>query len=166
MYIITDVEDCIKQPTCDLCNVKFPTSSNLPSHKCTHSEEEQRQYQMRPFACKLCATRFRKKSEFTKHERVHTNERPYQCNFCEKRFTRKFHRKCHEKIHTQERPCKCTECGKCFVHQDQLDRHQRVHVNGRPFECTVCSKRLVAPVFIPLILCLFGNFYQTFFLLH
>ncbi|KAK7073815.1 hypothetical protein SK128_009163 [Halocaridina rubra] len=37
-------------------------------------------YQCRPFACRYCAKRFKRKDHLVEHERTHTGERPYVCN--------------------------------------------------------------------------------------
>ncbi|KAK9447906.1 uncharacterized protein V1518DRAFT_420746 [Limtongia smithiae] len=41
------------------------------------------------FACRHCASTFKRKEHMTRHERSHTAERPYECASCETAFTRK-----------------------------------------------------------------------------
>ncbi|XP_076050668.1 uncharacterized protein LOC143031107 isoform X12 [Oratosquilla oratoria] len=49
--------------------------------------------------------------------------RPYTCRFCGKKFKRKDHLVDHERIHTGEKPFKCQYCGKGFVQRTNCKNH-------------------------------------------
>ena len=63
-------------------------------------------------------------------------EKKYGCMICKKRFKWRSHWKSHERIHTGERPFQCTICGKRFTRSDGLQCHKKVHIKiGKP--CSV-----------------------------
>ena len=43
-----------------------------------------------PFKCGQCETSFRHKSNFLRHQRIHSGEKPFQCGQCDKRFNLKY----------------------------------------------------------------------------
>ncbi|XP_069758214.1 zinc finger protein 500-like isoform X2 [Narcine bancroftii] len=95
---------------------------------------------MSPFQCSVCWKNFKRSSELTKHQRVHTGERPFTCPDCGKGFSGRSNLLSHQKIHSSERPFVCPECGKGFIQSSHLLTHQRVHTGERPFVCTECGK--------------------------
>ncbi|KAG7165440.1 Zinc finger protein 793-like [Homarus americanus] len=59
-------------------------------------------YQCRPFACRFCAKRFKRKDHLVEHERTHTGERPYVCSICGKSFAKKTNLNTHTRSHHQQ----------------------------------------------------------------
>ncbi|XP_028402394.1 zinc finger protein 14-like isoform X2 [Dendronephthya gigantea] len=55
-------------------------------------------------------------------------EKKYDCTICKKRFKWRSHWKSHERIHTGERPFQCKICGKHFTRSDGLQSHKKVHI--------------------------------------
>ncbi|XP_028402375.1 zinc finger protein 454-like [Dendronephthya gigantea] len=51
------------------------------------------------YGCEICKKRFKWRSHWKSHERIHTGERPFQCEICAKRFTRSDGLQCHKKVH-------------------------------------------------------------------
>ncbi|XP_047471700.1 protein tramtrack, beta isoform-like isoform X3 [Penaeus indicus] len=62
-------------------------------------------YQCRPFACRFCAKRFKRKDHLVEHERTHTGERPYVCSVCGKSFAKKTNLNTHSRSHHQQQYC-------------------------------------------------------------
>lgn len=49
--------------------------------------------------------------------------RPYSCRFCFKKFKRKDHLTDHERLHTGERPYHCQHCGRGFAQKSNCKNH-------------------------------------------
>ena len=65
------------------------------------------------------------------------SERKYSCTICKKRFKWRSHWKSHERIHTGERPFQCEICGKLFTRSDGLQCHRKVHIKiEKPKVCS------------------------------
>jgi len=53
-----------------------------------------------PHKCDVCHKAYRRKSNLTMHQYVHTGERPYVCDICTKAFVSSYVLRTHRHMHT------------------------------------------------------------------
>ena len=109
---------------CEICDKICAFQSDLDQHMSKHSEDKK-------WFCSYddCTRDFKRKSDLTAHEVVHTGE-DFMCEFPDCDFKRKDLRlvKRHQRVHTREAKVECPVCGEKFVFYMQMKRHrEKVH---------------------------------------
>ena len=94
----------------------------------------------RPFKCPTCGKAFKDKSYLKRHKKRHTGEGRFHCNVCGQRFQDNSTLARHMRVHSANKPFKCAQCGQGFKRKSNLARHIRIHSAERPFQCPTCGK--------------------------
>ena len=122
-YHIRTVHRKIKDIFCEICAKAFATTSDLNTHRRTHTGE-------RNFPCHICGQSYSTKQYLQIHTRQHTGEKPHCCEECGKAFSDPSALKGHQKQHQNIEPVSCEVCGKSFKYKKNLKSHMMVHNNG------------------------------------
>lgn len=90
--------------------------------------------------CILCNKNFNHISDFTAHQRTHSDCAPFLCMACGERFSNHFALRRHERFHLGENRFACKLCNKSFSFASNLRRHELLHTGKRPFVCKLCCR--------------------------
>lgn len=109
----------------------------------------------KPYQCKECDQRFKKKRSLSAHMRAHKRERgeeidlnfdgnnyEFPCPECDQVFDRKRSLSSHLRVHNRGKGRKynCESCFESFANYSLLKKHIKTHQNsGQVFECDICQ---------------------------
>ena len=132
----TDVvyrKDIIKYPQYPQypqCEKLFSHDSMLKLHIQSHSDN-------RPFECKKCEKKYKRKDHHIYHEKSsHQGLRRYYCSMCDSTFDNSV----HKLVDSEAKPQKCSVCSQTFSLQGNMRRHiETLHSEDRPFGCHNCN---------------------------
>lgn len=122
-----------------------------PSYNNTDNEEDSADYQepilvipptdiKKTLYCEVCNKMFSKRSNYTRHIKIHLGLRSFPCSSCDKSFCSRQNLDIHNRVHTGERPYVCVLCAKAFAVQQNLSIHLRSHTGVKPYPCASCDK--------------------------
>lgn len=97
---------------------------------------------MHRFSCKFCMHKFRRESNWIKHQKTHTKIGLIECRFCTRKFIDMKYKERHE--NSCKRTYECYLCRKTFPSFAILkDNHMKIH-KGR-YQCKHCKKSSASP---------------------
>ncbi|GIY92280.1 zinc finger protein 710 [Caerostris extrusa] len=104
--------------TCEICDVKLPTSQALWKHLSVHNIVHE---------CVKCHRRFLQKEQLVAHSEVHAPPTPCPWEGCNRKLATKVGLFNHLRIHKGDTDFKCTVCNKGFFKKKTLDSHMKMH---------------------------------------
>ena len=124
---------------CPDCRKLFPTPDALSRHRYIHNEAHR-------FKCAICDKICAFQSDLDQHMAKHNKDKIWYCSYddCTRDFKRKSDLTAHEVVHTGEDfICEFPKCG--FTRKDPrlVKRHQRVHTKEAKVECHICGEKFV-----------------------
>ncbi|XP_006985402.3 transcriptional repressor CTCFL [Peromyscus maniculatus bairdii] len=116
-----------------------PKQTGVPDAETTEPPQKPKG-KPRTFHCEACQFSSSKSSTFTRHMKIHSDERPHLCHLCLKAFRTVTLLRNHVNTHTGTRPYKCGDCDMAFVTSGERVRHRRYkHTHEKPFRCSMCK---------------------------
>lgn len=82
----------VKRYSCDFCEWKFYSKSELKDHIVRHGGEKK-------FECSVCKKSYARKFTLKEHLRIHENDRRFVCSVCGRSFVQNCSLKHHLKVH-------------------------------------------------------------------
>ena len=124
---------------CPDCVRTFPTPDALSRHRYIHNDSHQ-------FRCRICSKICGFKSDLDLHMLKHVEDKRWYCKAdgCDKDFKRKSDLTAHETVHTGEFFI-CEYLGCKYKNRDPrlVKRHQRVHTQDARVQCKKCNRKFV-----------------------
>lgn len=120
------------------CTSEFKTTGDLKKHKVVH----ERNPLHRPFQCSECGSKFARRTDATRHQKLHLIGKMenvgFTCEICAKKFYRKDLFRAHTNYHLKIKPFECFTCLKRFAKKYDLLKHmEKQHSGG--VECDDCG---------------------------
>ncbi|XP_066982498.1 broad-complex core protein isoforms 1/2/3/4/5-like isoform X17 [Macrobrachium rosenbergii] len=90
------IEDGVRQGDMAFWQVgTTPPCPSLTSTTIASQPVKESRSDLRPYVCRFCFQKFKRKDHLTDHERLHTGERPYLCQYCGRGFAQRSNCKKH-----------------------------------------------------------------------
>ncbi|KAK2498367.1 hypothetical protein MC885_014903 [Smutsia gigantea] len=118
-----------------------PPPSHLHAEIATSTKSHKETKEMKQtFNCDICTFTSSRLFSFTRHMKIHTNEKPHVCHLCLRAFRTVTVLRNHIYTHTGTKPNKCGDCDMAFITSGELQRHRRYkHTHEKPFKCSLCT---------------------------
>lgn len=130
---------------CPHCSKAFPAKLNLSNH--IRNMHEEKTYDV----CEICAKKFKYKSMFLRHQKLHTGEkveRNHSCPVCGNSFRYKCHLETHMERHNDSgQVFQCHICSKVSANKSALQQHIKYnHIREKKHKCNLCESAFKTPL--------------------